>query len=180
MRVDHETAAERVARLSDGQRECLRLVGRLQTSKAIAAKLGISPHSVDDRIRRALQTLGVQGRAEAAQLVLEFGADSPQRLIHQSSRLAPDVGSFDKEASLDGATPFSDGVRNELAEGQAAYFAPGLQIETSERWSFWEGLLAEHDLPVWGRLAVILGVALAGVVLAALLVSLAEGLSRLA
>jgi len=76
-----------VARLSQGQIECLLLVDRHHNSKEIAAQLGISPHTVDQRIRGALDKLGVERRGEAARLVA--AAISPddvtyQRLIHQS------------------------------------------------------------------------------------------------
>lgn len=59
----------RVGRLSAGQLECLRLVGEHLSSKEIAAQLNISPHTVDQRVRQALQTLGVERRAQAARLV---------------------------------------------------------------------------------------------------------------
>ena len=51
--------AERVARLTPGQLDCLRLVDQHLNSKEIAAELGISPHTVDQRIRQSLATLGV-------------------------------------------------------------------------------------------------------------------------
>ena len=43
-----------VARLTGGQIECLLLVDRHYSSKEIASQLGISPHTVDQRIRGAL------------------------------------------------------------------------------------------------------------------------------
>ena len=49
----------RVARLTTGQRECLDLVDDHATSKEIARQLGISRHTVDARLRAAIQTLGV-------------------------------------------------------------------------------------------------------------------------
>ena len=82
--------ASPVARLSDGQIECLLLVGQHHNSKEIAARLGISPHTVDQRIRGALDKLGVERRGEAARLVAAaVPADDPayQRLIHQSPHI---------------------------------------------------------------------------------------------
>jgi DNA-binding CsgD family transcriptional regulator len=79
--------ASPVARLSDGQIECLLLVDQHHNSKEIAARLGISPHTVDQRIRGALEKLGVERRGEAARLVvaaLPLGEAAYQRLIHQS------------------------------------------------------------------------------------------------
>ncbi|MCM8557654.1 helix-turn-helix domain-containing protein [Sphingomicrobium sediminis] len=82
------TSTELVARLSDGQRECLRLVAAHMSSKEIAAELGISPHTVDQRVRQSLQILGVSRWQQAARLLAEAeaapGEDPYQRLIHQS------------------------------------------------------------------------------------------------
>lgn len=52
--------------LTDGQRECLRLVLSHHSSKEIAAQLGVSPSAVDKRIERAVQTLGAGSRFAAA------------------------------------------------------------------------------------------------------------------
>ena len=56
----------RVARLTPAQLDCLRLVDQHLNSKEIAAELGISSHTVDQRIRQALHILGVERRAQAA------------------------------------------------------------------------------------------------------------------
>jgi DNA-binding CsgD family transcriptional regulator len=80
-------SASPIAQLSEGQIDCLLLVDRHHNSKEIAAKLGISPHTVDQRIRRALEKLGVERRGEAARLVAAaLTTDHPayQRLIHQT------------------------------------------------------------------------------------------------
>jgi DNA-binding CsgD family transcriptional regulator len=79
-----EDYAERVAKLTRGQLDCLLLVDQHLSSKEIAAELNISPHTVDQRIRIALQTLGVERRTQAARLVSQHHAPY-QRLIHQSS-----------------------------------------------------------------------------------------------
>jgi DNA-binding CsgD family transcriptional regulator len=84
---------QRVARLSEGQRDCLILVDQHMSSKEIAVRLGISPHTVDQRIRQALQILGVERRGEAARMIAtsSAGAASPyQRLIHQSPHIDED------------------------------------------------------------------------------------------
>ena len=88
----------RVGRLSAGQLECLRLVGEHLSSKEIAAQLNISPHTVDQRVRQALQTLGVERRAQAARLVAKHDG-SYQRLIHQ----APDIDRAPEPAQSDAA-----------------------------------------------------------------------------
>ncbi len=78
----NDAIAQRVARLTPGQLDCLRLVNEHLSSKEIAAQLHISPHTVDQRIRQALQILGVERRAQAARLVARYGGEY-QRLIHQ-------------------------------------------------------------------------------------------------
>jgi len=67
--VHGSNPAARVTRLSQGQIDCLLLVDQHHSSKEIAVRLGISPHTVDQRIRGALEKLGVDRRGEAARLV---------------------------------------------------------------------------------------------------------------
>ena len=76
------TVADRVARLSPGQLDALLLVDQHLSSKEIAVELGISPHTVDQRIRGALHILGVERRSQAARMVAQVNGPY-QRLIHQ-------------------------------------------------------------------------------------------------
>jgi DNA-binding CsgD family transcriptional regulator len=79
-----ERTPECVARLTPGQLDCLVLVNQHYSSKEIAAELGISRHTVDQRIRQALQRLGVDRRSEAARIACSAGAlPAYQQLIHQ-------------------------------------------------------------------------------------------------
>ena len=80
----------RVAALTDGQRDCLRLVLRHMTSKDIARAISISPHTVDMRLRTAMRTLGVASRFAAARALAdhEGDADEYQPLIYQAPELA--------------------------------------------------------------------------------------------
>lgn len=79
-----------VAKLNDGQRHCLRLVLAHHNSKEIARELGVSPHTVDQRLRTAMRILGVQSRFEAARQFAAFDAeDSYQPLIYQVSDVEP-------------------------------------------------------------------------------------------
>jgi DNA-binding CsgD family transcriptional regulator len=80
-------AAVRVARLNQGQLDVLRLVDQHMSSKEIGVLLGISPHTVDQRIRTAIRLLEVSRRQEAARLVSL--AEPYQRLIHQAPYLDP-------------------------------------------------------------------------------------------
>jgi DNA-binding CsgD family transcriptional regulator len=78
--------AARVARLSQGQLDALLLVDQHLSSKEIAVELGISPHTVDQRIRGALHLLGVERRSQAARMVAQVHGPY-QRLIHQSPHI---------------------------------------------------------------------------------------------
>src|SRR3982750_820611 len=86
--VNDDPMAQRVARLTAGQLDCLRLVDQHLSSKEIAAELRISPHTVDQRIRQALAILKVERRAQAARIVAQFSGPY-QRLIHQSPYIEP-------------------------------------------------------------------------------------------
>jgi len=64
-------AAPDVSKLTEAQRDCLRLVYRHMTSKDIARALDVSSHTVDMRLRIAIKTLNVTSRLEAAQLLAQ-------------------------------------------------------------------------------------------------------------
>ncbi|MDO7836970.1 helix-turn-helix transcriptional regulator [Sphingobium sp. HBC34] len=77
-----------VERLSDRQRECLRLVYQRFTSKEIGLKLEVAPDTVDQHIKRAMRTLGTGSRAEAARLVFVHDQGDTQLLGTQSETIA--------------------------------------------------------------------------------------------
>ena len=91
--------SERVARLSEGQLDCLRLVAEHLSSKEIAVELGISPHTVDQRVRHALHTLGVPRRAQAARIVAQH-CEPYQRLIHQPPYIEDRASGGDQESAV--------------------------------------------------------------------------------
>jgi DNA-binding CsgD family transcriptional regulator len=75
-------------RITEGQRVCLRLVFLHKTSKDIARELDISPHTVDQRLRSAIRTLGVTNRVEAARALAAFERGGTyQPTVYQS----PDI-----------------------------------------------------------------------------------------
>lgn len=65
---------DRIARLTEQQRACLRMVYAHLTSKEIAPRLGIEPGSVDQHIKAAMRTLGVGERRTAARMLAEYEA----------------------------------------------------------------------------------------------------------
>src|SRR4051812_10584495 len=96
--ADDETV-KRVARLSSGQLDCLRLVDQHLSSKEIAAELKISPHTVDQRIRQALAILNVERRTQAARIVAQYSGPY-QRLIHQSPYIPGKLQSGHPQAAV--------------------------------------------------------------------------------
>lgn len=82
-------ASDRFVRVTEPQRECLRLVLSRRNSKEMAQALGISPVTVDKRIARACAVLGVTSRFEAARLLAEHEAGTYQPLVYQSPDVVP-------------------------------------------------------------------------------------------
>ena len=79
--------ADRVAKLTEGQLDCLRLVDEHLSSKEIAVELGISPHTVDQRIFFAKEKLGAASRNEAAATYRRLVAISG-RTTYEKTRIA--------------------------------------------------------------------------------------------
>lgn len=83
--------------LTDAQLACVRLVGR-GPSKVIAKLLGVSPHTVDNHLKAAMQRLGASTRHEAAEIIFRWEAtrasptaepEHDQDLVSQSPELVP-------------------------------------------------------------------------------------------
>lgn len=120
----HGRSIDAIARLTERQKGCLRLVARGYTSKEIGRQIGISPATVDNHVRAALDTLQVESRAEAARMLAAAETDQP--LTSQSQALAGTLSS----AAIDAASgqtrrwwqrmiPPLGGSRNSLtAEGK--------------------------------------------------------------
>ena len=64
-------------RLSERQRECLRLVHANFEAKEIAKALGLSPHTVNEHLRDARRILGASRSMEAARILLAYERDNP-------------------------------------------------------------------------------------------------------
>ena len=132
-----DVVAQRVARLTPGQLDCLRLVDQLLSSKEIANELQISPHTVDQRIRQALATLGVERRTQAARLVAQYSGPY-QRLIHQSPYIEPANHNGHPEAAVGIQIRHADraggaGGAGFLTEQRPASFRPSLQLPFATR-----------------------------------------------
>jgi DNA-binding CsgD family transcriptional regulator len=121
-RAPDSAIAARVGKLSQGQLDALLLVDQHLSSKEIAVELGISPHTVDQRIRGALHLLGVERRSQAARLVAQVHGPY-QRLIHQP----PHIESGGSSGHPGGAVGFQ--IRHADRAGEAG----DLGFETEQR-----------------------------------------------
>jgi DNA-binding CsgD family transcriptional regulator len=116
-----------IARLTERQKECLRLVARGYTSKEIGRQVGISPATVDNHVRAALDTLQVESRAEAARLLVAAEASQPltsqlRQLAETLPDAAVDTASGPTRRWWRGMVPPLGGSRNSLT-AEAKFFA---------------------------------------------------------
>jgi DNA-binding CsgD family transcriptional regulator len=169
--------AERVARLSQGQLDCLLLVDQHLNSKEIAVELGISPHTVDQRIRQALQILGVERRTQATRIVARY-RDPYQRLIHQSPHIEPNARGAEPEAAVSHQIRHADrageaGEAGFLTEQRPASFRSSLQPPFATRSN------PRNEMSVGQRLFWIAAIAIGSAFSAGMYLAGLESLARL-
>lgn len=126
------SVAPLVERLSQGQIDCLLLVNQHLSSKEIALRLNISSHTVDQRIRFALEKLGVERRGEAARMVASTLSPSDaayQRLIHQP----PHIDASTAEAHQSGAVSYQ--IRHADRAGKASPSGINTEQRLGGSWS---------------------------------------------
>ena len=103
---------DRVARLTEGQREALRMVYRHMETKEIARELGISPDGVTQRIKGAMRTLGVNKRRDAANIL----ADAEEAASYPRQVYPPrDIATPAESATL---APSTEGGRQRRVFGR--------------------------------------------------------------
>jgi DNA-binding CsgD family transcriptional regulator len=73
-------------RLTERQKDCLRLVAQGYTSKEIGRALDLSPSTVDNHILTAVQSMSANSRGEAARSLA--GLETRQKLPRESQALA--------------------------------------------------------------------------------------------
>ncbi len=69
------------AALSDKEKQTLRLILRGHDAKSAARELGLSVHTVNERLREARRKLGVTSSREAARRLLAEERDAPELLV---------------------------------------------------------------------------------------------------
>ena len=157
-----------LAALTEGQKDCLRLVLSHNSSKEIAQALGVSPHTVDQRIKVAMRTLAAPNRVEAARTLYELERPRGyQGLVYQ----APDIAA----SRFGGAgRPPNDGKRADgdvVREEQVAYDPALSRRGGGMRWPFATPAHRRNDLDVWQRLGWIVAIAVATILAFGTLVS---------
>ena len=172
-----QEAVARIARLSPGQLDCLRLVDQHLSSKEIAAELKISPHTVDQRIRQALQILGVARRAQAARLVAQHGGPY-QRLIHQPPHIEEPHPAGHPEAAVSKQIRHAGragevGGAGFLTEQRPASFWPSLQPPFATRSN------PRNEMSVGQRLFWIVAIAIGAAFSAGMYLAGLESLARM-
>ena len=108
---------DRIARLTDKQRACLRLVYAHMSSKEIAPKLGVEPGTVDQYVKAAMRILGVSDRRAAAKMLAEHEGPARQPLVYQPLDIAETAETATLAASTGGMrqAAFGGAVRDERA-----------------------------------------------------------------
>ena len=91
-------AASAIARLTERERECLRLWLEHKTAKEIALDLGISHHAVEKRLKMARTKLDVATSLEAARLLAE--AEGYDRTVAGPAELPDGMGGRDDAARV--------------------------------------------------------------------------------
>ena len=151
-----------LTKLSEGQRDCLRQVLVRKNSKEIAIELGISPHTVDQRLRVAIRALGVTSRFEAARCLAEHEAgDTYQPWLYQASSLAyldplPDPLPHTAEGDGIDRSEHEEGTQEGLPKVTLPH--PARQAFSLRLPSYRGG---RNDLSMWARAGWILAFAIA-------------------
>ena len=172
-----DAIARRVERLTPAQLDCLRLVDQHLSSKEIAGRLEISPHTVDQRIRLALQTLGVENRKHAARLVARH-SEPYQRLIHQPPHIEGGAASGHPADAVGFQIRHADRAGEDERAGfrteqRAVTFAPPLQLPIATRSN------PRNEMSVGQRLLWIAIIAIGAAFSAGMYLAGLESLSRL-
>lgn len=177
MRMERQgVMAAEVDKLTEAEREVLRLWARRASAKEIALELGITHWAVNERLRSARRRLGVADSNEAARLLAEAEAGGAyNRIVYEPSAIAPAAPiepSQPRERQQ--ATTAGSAVREVQAEYTVAPFAYRLGF----RLPFPTHGETRNELTASERLAWIGGAALCIIIAVGTLVTIGEGLAR--
>jgi DNA-binding CsgD family transcriptional regulator len=144
--------AEQYARLTEAQKQCLRLVFERYEIKEIAQRLDLHESSVNERLKRARAILGVNRSFHAARLVVEheraLGTWIPP--TGSSNTIAAETDVTDEDDAFVG-----DGIFDDRLEDSVSPFrrdGAGASIRRpSIKWPFPTRGRQENDLAIIGR-----------------------------
>jgi DNA-binding CsgD family transcriptional regulator len=172
---------ESVAKLSEGQRACLRMVLMHMSSKDIARALDISPHTVDQRLRVAIQTLGAANRFEAARMLAQYERpELYQSPIYQAPHVAqPPKMPRDMPIAQQEQRHFEQGFGGAVREEQVAFRANAWPVQQTFRLPLPTAGGARNDLGYLPRLGWIAAIAVGTALSFGMLLAGLDALSRL-
>jgi len=70
-------------KITERQREALRLVAQGYDSKQIGRMKGLSPFAIDKRLERAAKTMGAADRREAARMLMQDEGETYERIAYE-------------------------------------------------------------------------------------------------
>lgn len=147
--------------LTESERACLRLALSRESSKDIAASVGLTHHTVDKRFKSAIRKLGARSRFEAARMFAGYEApraanrawDQSPDGPDQSPDVAADVFSPLIGASI-GQPVGRHGERHAggFREEQVAFLSAWEPQQSYPRWPVRHPGGGGNDLGVWQRI----------------------------
>jgi DNA-binding CsgD family transcriptional regulator len=163
--------------LSRRQRECLRLMGELKSSKEIARELNIKPRTVDSYLATAVTILEATDRRHAARIFAEWDQfPLPQKLPSQTFRVAdsPTIPSPFALHTKDEREPVSFFAEPSTLIGESGFppETPRLPLKGMER-------ILDELIPTKRLLVIIMAVPIFAIAIAAML-NLVVSFERLA
>lgn len=169
-------AEDRVARLTEAQREALRLWHVRKSAKEIGRELGITHWAVNERLRSARRLLGVTSSGEAARLLAAAEAEEGyKRIVCDPPAIAGLVEHVIFSDGEDGEKPSRTHRRSEVREEQVpwgpAFRGPRLPLPRHRG--------DRNDLTIRTRLIWIGAIALGVVVILGALITISSGVVRL-
>ena len=121
-------------KLTERQKQCLRLVAAGKRSKTIGLALGISHLTVNQHIEAAKARIGASSREDAADLLIRYERDEyPERITSEPERLvAPEFSSRIRSTAIVDDVPPPRSVPEPFTvvrEEQASYRATGFDVD---------------------------------------------------
>lgn len=169
------------AKLTDGQKACLRGVLRHMSSKDIARELGISPHTVDQRLRLAMKALGAGSRVQAAFMLAKHeGLPEYQASVYQAPHIAPAAGERTVASSEQGWRQNEGQLFEAVREEQAPWGTTLPYPQERLRLPLPGWGVRPHDIGQWQRLGWIFALTLTIALTFGVFLAGIEALSKLA